>query len=107
MDTSKAIYKILEVLDESLDDEEFDTKKVNHEAIGVSEYKWHKLIGIMQNEGFISGFTPVNSIGSSYAEYKMMSPTITFRGIMYLAENSNTAKIINAAKLLKDVIPMA
>lgn len=107
MDTSKAIYKILEILDELLDDEEFDTKKINHEAIGITEYKWHKLIGIMQNEGFISGFIPTNSIGSSHTKYKMMSPTITFRGIMYLADNSNTAKIINAAKLLKDVIPMA
>lgn len=107
MDTMKAIYKILEVLDGSLDDENFDINKVKHEAIGISEHKWNRLIGIMQSAGLITGFAEVPMTGVMFPGYKIISPTITFRGIAYLAENSNTAKILNAAKTLKDIIPMA
>jgi len=105
MDTMKAIYKILETLEKSLDEEDFDFNQIRPEAIGISEYKWHRIIGIMMNEGFIDGFMEIQTLGMRFPQYKIVSPTITFKGLVYLAENSNIAKIINAAKLIKDIVP--
>lgn len=105
MDTMKAIYKILEGLEKSLDEENFDFQLIEHDAIGISECKWNRLITILQNEGLIEGFKGLQFSGNRFPEYKMISPAITFEGIIYLSENSNTAKVINAAKFLKDVIP--
>lgn len=105
METMKAIYKILETLEKSLDDENFNFELVKHTSIGISEYKWSRLIGILQYEEFIDGFRDMKIDGAPFPQYREINPTITFKGIIYLAENTNTAKIINAAKLLKDVIP--
>lgn len=106
METMKAMYRILETLDKALDEENFDFNLVKSEAIGISEHKWSRLINILQNEGLIEGFKEVQFAGTRFPGYKMISPAITFEGIAYLAENSNTAKVINAAKTLKDIIPM-
>lgn len=105
MDTMKAIYKILETLENSLDEQDFDFKLVEYEAIGISEYKWHRIIGILIEEGFVDGFLEIKDLSMKFPEYILNGPTITFKGLIYLAENSNTAKIINAAKLIKDIVP--
>lgn len=106
MDSMEAMLKILKTLEKSLDDKDFNFKLVEYEAIGVSKYKWNKLIGMLKNEGLIDGFKEVqHPKGSIYFEAK--NPTITFKGILYITENTKTAKIINAAKLLKDIIPGA
>lgn len=62
----------------------------------------------MQNEGLIDGFKEVHHPkGSIY--FESGNPSITFKGILYITENTKTAKIIakiiNATKLLKDIIP--
>lgn len=106
MDTMKAMYKILETLEKSLDEEDFDFTLVRHEAIGISEYKWNRIIGILMSEGFVDGFLKVQTLEMRFPSYKLNNPTITFKGLVYLAENSNMAKIINAAKLIKDVVPL-
>jgi len=105
MDTMKALYKILETLEQSLDHEDFDFNLIKHEVIGISEHKWHRIIGILMDEGFVDGFMKIQTLGMKYPGYKLSHPEITFRGLVYLAENSNTAKIINAAKLIKDIVP--
>lgn len=101
----KIIYKILEILEKALDNECFDFELVGHRSIGISEYKWSRIINMLQSEGFISGFRDMKIDGAPFPQYRPTNPAITFKGIIFLAENSNTAKIISAAKLLKDVIP--
>ena len=105
METMKAVYRILETLDKALDEEDFDFNLVKYESIGINEHNWSRLINILQNKGLIEGFEEVHFAGTIFPGYKMISPTITFEGIAYLAENSNTAKVVNAAKLLKNIIP--
>ena len=105
MDNMKAIYKILDTLEKSLDEKDFDFTQITHEAIGISEYKWHRLIRILMHEGLVDGFIEIQTLGMRFPQYKIVSPTITFKGLVYLAENSNIAKIINAAKLIKDIVP--
>ena len=104
MDSMEAMLKILKILEKSLDDKELNFKLVEYENIGVSRYKWNKLIGLLQNEGLIDGFKEFHHPKGSIF-FEIINPTITFRGILYIAENTKTAKIINAAKLLKDIIP--
>lgn len=105
MDTMKAMHKILATLEKSLDDEAFDFNLVRHEAIGISEYQWSGLITILQNEGFIEGYREMKIDGAPFPHYREANPTITFKGITYLSENTPTAKIMNAVKKIKDSIP--
>lgn len=105
METMKVIYKILERLEKAMDEEEFDWHEIDHRAFGISELKWTRIIQLMLERGLIDGFSLINTMGRTYPGVKPIDPRITFEGLEYLAENSNTAKIINAAKLLKDTIP--
>ncbi|WP_352404523.1 YjcQ family protein [Sporanaerobacter acetigenes] len=105
MDTIKVIYKMLERLEKAMDEERFDWHEIDHEAFGISELKWTRIILLMQERGLIDGFSLVHMMGQTYPGIKPIDPRITFEGLEYLAENSNTAKIINVAKLLKDTIP--
>lgn len=106
MDTMKVIYKILEVLEKAMDEEHFKWKAISHEQYGISQEKWIKIIEIMKQEGFIEGIDITRGLEGNM---EVVAPRmkITFKGLVYLAENSNAAKIINAAKLIKDIVPLA
>lgn len=103
--TTAVIQKILEYLDESMDDEIIDTEPIKHEALGITHARWSRTIGLMLEEDLIDGFIEVTTMGSHYDQYKIGKPRITFRGLNYLSENSNSAKLLRAAKELKDFIP--
>lgn len=104
MDTMKVIYKILEKLEKAMDEERFSWKEINHEQYDISQEKWIKIIEIMMHEGFIEGIQITRGLRGNM---QVLAPhmKITFKGLVYLAENSNSAKVINAAKLLKDIVP--
>lgn len=100
----KVIYKILERLEKAMDEERFNWKEISYEQFGISQEKWRKIIEIMKEEGFIEGINIRKDLqGKVYVDG--LDLRITFKGLVFLAENSNTAKIINAAKLIKDIVP--
>lgn len=104
MDTMKVIYNILERLEKAIDEEDFNWEEIGPEVFEISEIKWYRIIEIMINKSLITGISINRSLDGQYGA-SVYDPRITFEGLEYLAENSNTAKIINAAKLLKDTIP--
>lgn len=106
MKTPDLIYKILETLDEKLDDNNPDFSGIKHESLGVTRERWAYTLEMMQESGLIKGVSFTRT-GKDRAPTIVLieKMQITLRGINYLAENSTTSKIINAAKLLKDVIP--
>ncbi|KKX52578.1 MULTISPECIES: YjcQ family protein [Brevibacillus] len=103
--TMDVIQEILEYLDKSMDDEVVDTKPINHENLGISHARWSRTIEMMLESGLIEGFSPVHRTGTTYTAYKAVEPRITLRGIQFLADNSNLAKLYRAAKEIKDWIP--
>lgn len=106
MKTEQVILKILESLDEKLDDKKPDFSDINPENLGISQVRWSYILEMMQESRLIKG---VNFSKGGNTRSALMTHVdnmqITLSGIHYLADNTATAKVIKAAKLLKDTIP--
>jgi translation initiation factor IF-2 len=104
--TQDVIYKILEKLDETLDENNPDFTDLSPESLGISKERRNYILEMMQDAGLIKGVNFVNG-GRNRAAIMahINNMKITLRGIEYLAENSSTAKILRAAKEIKDLIP--
>ncbi|MBQ6384722.1 MAG: dihydrolipoyl dehydrogenase [Lachnospiraceae bacterium] len=97
------IYKILQILQRSMDLEEFDKGILSSERLGLSEPKWCRIMAIMINEGYISGAQTWNSMDQDYPRVVLTRPEITLKGLEYLESNSIMKKIANAAKGIIDI----
>lgn len=106
MKTQDVIYKILEKLDETLDENNPDFSDLSPETLGISKERRNYILEMMQDADLIKGVTFTNG-GRNRAPImaSMKNMKITLKGIEYLAENSSTAKILKAAKEIKDLIP--
>ena len=102
--TIDVILKILDHLDKSMDDDEVNVEPIMPEALGITEARWSRVIGMMLEEGLIDGFKDVTSLDSAYEEYIPSMPRITFKGLNYLSENTGFSKLYRAAKEIKDWI---
>lgn len=98
------IYKILKILQKSMDLEEFDKESLSPERLGISEPKWCRLMAMLINEGYISGAETWNSMDQSYPRVALVRPEITLRGLEYLEENSMMKKIADTAKGMIDIV---
>ncbi|NLE25808.1 MAG: dihydrolipoyl dehydrogenase [Clostridiaceae bacterium] len=106
MKTEQLILTILKKLDDSLDENNPDFSDLTSEKLGISKYRRSYILEMMQEAGLIKGVNFVKG-GNDRAPNMVLldNMQITLRGVMYLADNTTTAKIVKAAKLLKDVIP--
>ena len=104
MDNFKAVYKILSVLEKSMDLEEVNMELLDHNALGVTKERWNRYIEMMLDVGYIKGASVKRDItGSMRVECSDMR--ITLKGLEYLQENSIMQRMYNAAKGIKEVIP--
>ena len=53
MDDFRIIYKILRILQKSMDMEEFDKSSISAEILGLSIPKWNRIMAMLLNEGYI------------------------------------------------------
>lgn len=107
METKEVILEILKTLEKSLDDEKFDEQSVSPETWKITKTRRNYILAMMQDEGLIKGVKITESGRQRAASIVLVKDMeITLKGIMYLDENTTTAKIIKAAKLLKDTVPM-
>jgi hypothetical protein len=102
--TLQAIQRILEHLDNSMDDDNVDLAAISPEALDITEPRWHRVIGMMVEEGLVDGFVKVTTLGSEYNQYKAMNPEITLRGLHFMNENKDAAKLYRIAKEVRDWI---
>lgn len=100
MEDFRIIYRILKILHDSMDLEEFDKDQLSAEALGLSIPKWSRLMAMLLKEGYISGGEAWNAMGVSYPRVVLTRPELTLKGIEYLEENSLMKK---AARLAKGV----
>ncbi|MNC01362.1 YjcQ protein [compost metagenome] len=98
------IYTILDKLEEAMDQESFDLQGLSSEILGISDAKKTAILEIMLDENLMTGIK-IKRGAQGDVTISGNSPRITLAGLNYLSENSATSKVINAAKLLKDVIP--
>lgn len=104
-DTYDIILAILKYLEESMDEPRIDFSKVNHEALGISEPRYGRIVEIMINEGLITGLSEVSFMGQTYPSYKAIDPNITMYGLEYIQENKPSAKVYAILKEIKEWIP--
>jgi len=104
MQDFRIIYKILMILQKSMDLEEFDKESLSADRLGLSEPKWCRIMAMLINEGYISGAQTWNSMDQGYPRVALTRPEITLKGLEYLEENSLMRKAANMAKGIIDTI---
>ncbi|MPN26300.1 hypothetical protein SDC9_173724 [bioreactor metagenome] len=107
MKTHEVIIKILQLLEDSLDKDDLDISLFKEEVLGIKKIRRDYILEMMQDVGLIKGvlFSKDGNKRSPAVTF-IRDMKITLKGIMYLEENTATAKIIKAAKLIKDIVPM-
>lgn len=105
MDDFRLIYKILRILQKSMDREEVDRDILSAERLGLSKPKWSRIMAMLLNEGYITGGQTWNALGYGYPRVALTRPEITLKGLEYLEENTLMKKAANLAEGIKDTIP--
>ena len=98
MDDFRIIYKILRILQKSMDLEEFDKSRISAEILGLSIPKWNRIMAMLLNEGYISGGETWNAMDCGYPKVALTRPELTLKGLEYLEENSLMRKAADLAK---------
>ncbi len=102
MDDFRIIYKILKILQKSMDLEEFDSSSISAEALGLSVPKWSRIMSMLLCEGYISGGETWNAMNCGYPRVALTRPELTLKGLEYLEENNLMRKAANLAKGIVD-----
>ena len=98
MDDFRIIYKILRILQRSMDLEEFYKSNISAEALDLSVPKWSRIMAMLLNEGYISGGETWNAMDCGYPRVALTRPELTLKGLEYLEENSLMRKAADLAK---------
>ena len=98
MDDFRTIYKILRILQKSMDLEEFNKNSISAETLGLSIPKWNRIMAMLLNEGYISGGQTWNAMDCGYSKVALTRPELTLKGLEYLEENSLMRKAADLAK---------
>lgn len=102
MEDFRIIYRILRILQKSMDLEEFDQNSISAEAFGLSVPKWSRLMAMLLKEGYISGGETWNAMECGYPRVALTRPELTLKGLEYLEENSLMRKASDLAKGIVD-----
>ncbi|MDU3430801.1 MAG: YjcQ family protein [Peptostreptococcus sp.] len=104
MDNFKYIYRILKILEKSMDLEEFDMELIGYKELDISKLRWSRIVSMLKEQEYIQGIDVWYSLDQDYPRVKLARPEITLKGLEYLNENSMTKKVHNAAKGIKELI---
>lgn len=97
MEFEKTIYNILKAFEKQLDNEKFNLEVLDYELFHISKPRYIKYLQMLMDAGYIDGLSFV-TVSDNQTEVKAHVPTITLKGLEYLAENSMMKKV---AKVLK------
>lgn len=105
MDNFTIIYRILKILEKSMELEEFDKNDISAESLKIPVPLWSRIIKMMYDSGYISGVEVWLTYDCSYPKVSLTRPEITLKGLEYLNDNSIMKKIANTLKGVKETIP--
>lgn len=97
MDNFKIIYKILSVLEKSMDLENVDIERISSNNLGISQQRWNKYMEMLLDAGYIKGVT-IQKYVTGETNVDAEDIRITLKGLEYLSENSIMQKMYKAAK---------
>ena len=104
MDNFKIIYKILSVLEKSMDLENVDIERISSNNLAISQQRWNKYMEMLLDAGYIKGVT-IQKYVTGETNVDAEDIRITLKGLEYLSENSIMQKMYKAAKGITDLIP--
>ena len=104
MQDFRIIYRILKILQQSMDLEEFDRENLSAERLGLSEPKWCRIMAMLLREGYITGVETRNTMDCGYPRVLLTRPEITLKGMEYLEENSLMKKAADVARGIIDIV---
>ena len=106
MDNFSVIYKILKILEQAMDYDEFDTGKISHNRLNISYQRWEKILIMLTKSGYIEGVV-YDQCTSDYSPHieEPIQPVITLKGLEYLNDNSLMKKAAKVAKGIKESVP--
>ncbi|MDU1264862.1 MAG: YjcQ family protein [Peptostreptococcus sp.] len=104
MDNFKYIYRILKILEKSMDLEAFDPELIGCKELDISKPRWSRIMSMLKKQEYIQGIDVWYSLDQDYPRVKLVRPEITLKGLEYLNENSMMKKVYNAAKGIKELI---
>ena len=104
MDNFKYIYRILKLLEKSMDLEEFDPELIGYKELDIIKPRWSRIVSMLKEQEYIQGIDVWYSLDQDYPRVKLVRPEITLNGLEYLNENSMMKKVYNAAKGIKELI---
>lgn len=96
MTNFKLIYQILSLLDKSLDDRSPDWSKLSATHFKVTEKRFVYIMVMLYEAGYIDGIEPIPLGGEAGMDFKLVSPSITLKGLEYLVENDLMQKARHA-----------
>ena len=100
----RTIYRILKILQQSMDLEEFDKENLSPERLELSKPRWSRIMAMLLKEGYISGGQTWNAMDCSYPRVALTRPEIMLKGLEYLEENSLMRKAADMAKGIIDIV---
>ncbi len=104
MDNIKIIYQILKALEEAMDYETFDFRRISEERFGISKPRLWAILKMMKDRGLIEGiFFEEDASGNLYPSISWVR--ITLAGVEYMEENTAMKRVAKALKGIKDAIP--
>lgn len=104
MDNFKIIYKILSVLEKSMDLENVDIERISSKNLGISQQRWNKYMEMLLDAGYIKGVS-IKKYTDGEMRVDIENIRITLKGLEYLSENSIMQRMYNVTKGITDLIP--
>ena len=104
MDNIRIIYRILKMLEVSMDNEEFDERCISPETLHITEQRLLSILRMLLMAGLIEGI----AVDVDSAGHFMVSkgrPRLALKGLEYLNENSLMQRAMKMAKGIKDSVP--
>lgn len=95
MDDFRIIYKILRILQNSMDLEEFDRNSISAEVLGLSTPKWSRIMIMLLDAGYITGAETWYDMRCGCKSVMLSGTELTLKGLEYLEENSLMKKAVN------------
>ena len=101
----RTIYKILSILQKSMDYEVVDIRRLSADNLGITEPKRKALLGMLLKNEYIEGFQVIQYIGDPKPNIEGLEGIrITLKGLEYLEENSLMQKAARLAKGIAEVL---
>ena len=105
MGNFNVIYKILKILENSMGDEKFSVESISAQQMKISYERWEQLMIMLADEGYISGIVTTQDLCDKFRHIAQpIRPSITMKGLAYLADNSMMTRAKEALKMVGEIL---